>query len=58
MDSQHIQVGGKPMSVYTAAQVRDVLDEANRLDRRGIGCIVVDAAVRKLDSLNQGRMDA
>lgn len=57
MDSQ-IQADSKPLNVYTVAQVHDVLEEARRLDLMGTGSIVVDASIRKLDSLNHGRTDA
>jgi hypothetical protein len=51
-------VVGWQTNVYTSAQVNDILNEARRLE-----CVLhlrqtlMAMAVRKLDSLNSGRMD-
>lgn len=47
------------VNAYTDVQVRDILEEAHRLEcsMRTFGAIM-GIAVRKLDSLKYGRMDA
>lgn len=58
MMDERVFVGDKPMNVYTSAQVRDVLEEAHRLECvMRLGGALMGVAVRKLDSLNSGRMD-
>lgn len=58
MDKGFIDATGRPINIYSMPQIRDVLDEARRLEcLAGNGYDFVTPAVHKLDSLNSGRMD-
>lgn len=58
MDDGRVFLADRPLNVYTTSQVRDVLEEARRLEcMTRSSCGILDTAVRKLDSLNCGRMD-
>lgn len=59
MQGDRILGMAEAVNAYTDVQVRDILEEAHRLEcsMRTFGAIM-GIAVRKLDSLKYGRMDA